>query len=74
MEQNNNNNVTIDELALMIQKGFNETAKKVDVDQRFDKIEQRLDKIESLLLGNYKRRIEKLEEDFKDFKEALAIK
>ena len=74
MEQNNNNNVTIDELALMIQKGFNETAKKVDVDQRFDKIEQRLDKIESLLLGNYKRRIEKLEEDFKEFKEALAIK
>ena len=50
MEQHNNNNVTIDELALMIQKGFNETAKKVDVDQRFDKIEQRLDKIESLLL------------------------
>ena len=74
MEQHNNNNVTIDELALMIQKGFNETAKKVDVDQRFDKIEQRLDKIESLLLGNYKRRIEKLEEDFKEFKEALAIK
>ena len=74
MEQNKNNIVTPDELVLMIQKGFNETAEKVDVDQHFDKIEQRLDKIEALLLGNYKRRIEKLEEDFKEFKEALAIK
>lgn len=42
-------NITIDDLAMMVQKGFedtskkiDETAKKKDVDKRFDKIDDRL--------------------------------
>lgn len=45
-------NITIDDLAMMVQRGFQEnqkelekTAKKTDVDKRFDKVEKRLDKI-----------------------------
>ncbi|MBU3942831.1 hypothetical protein KKA24_02505 [Patescibacteria group bacterium] len=57
-----NNNVTTEDLARMIQNGFNETAKKVDVDQRFDIIEERLD------------RIEKLETNMTELRQALALK
>ena len=34
-----NKNITIDDLAGMVQKGFEETAKKDEVNERFDKIE-----------------------------------
>lgn len=37
-------NLTIEDLAIMVKRGFDETAKKVDVDARFEKIEARLDK------------------------------
>jgi len=63
-------NITIDELAVMVQKGFNETAKKTDmelkfkeIDRRFDKVETRLGKIEYLLSG----------EDIKELKGLLAV-
>jgi hypothetical protein len=65
----------------MIQKGFEETAKKSDMDVRFeqvekkfDKIETRLGKIETLLVADHGRRIEKLETDVKDIKDMLAFK
>ncbi len=38
--------ITNEILARMIAKGFEETAKKADVDERFDKVDQRLDKVE----------------------------
>lgn len=57
----------------MIQKGFEETAKKIEVDARFDKIEGRLETIEKLLIANHRRRIEKIEEDIKELKNLLAI-
>ena len=83
-----NKNITTEDLAIMIQKGFKETAKKEEVNQqfegvnqqfegvnqRFDRVEQRLEKIEKLILADHKRRIEKLEENVKDLKELLAIK
>lgn len=43
-------NITIDDLAVMVQKGFEETATKEQVDVRFDKVEGRLDKVEGRLM------------------------
>lgn len=67
-------NITIEDLARMIQKGFLETAKKAEVDKRFDKVEDRLERIEKLILADHKRRIEKLEIEVKELKELLAVK
>jgi len=58
--------ITIDDLAIMVQKGFNETAKKADVDKRFDRIES--------ILNKHDVRIEKLEVDVRNLKEALVVK
>ena len=41
-------NITIEDLASMVQKGFKETAKRNEVNSRFDIVENRLDKIEKL--------------------------
>ncbi|OGZ20588.1 MAG: hypothetical protein A2654_02530 [Candidatus Nealsonbacteria bacterium RIFCSPHIGHO2_01_FULL_43_31] len=69
-----NKNITIDDLAGMVQKGFEETAKKDEVNERFDKIEDRLESIEKLILADHKRRIEKLEDEVKELRELLAVK
>ena len=57
-------NITIDELATMVQKGFgevtNQMAKKSDMELGFKEVNKRLDKIENLVLANHKKRIEKL--------------
>lgn len=74
-------NITIEDLAGMVQKGFNETAKKKEVDRRFNEISKRfnevdkhLEKIEKLLIVNHRERIERLEMEVKNLKELLAIK
>ena len=67
-------NITIDDLARMIQKGFLETARKDEVNKRFDKIEDRLESIEKLILADHKRRLEKLESEVKELKELLAVR
>jgi hypothetical protein len=67
-------NITIDELARMVAKGFVETAKMTEVNLRFDKIDGRLDKIEKLILADHKLRIERLEDEVKYLKELLVIK
>lgn len=67
-------NVTIDDLARMVQKGFLETAKRDEVNKRFDKVEDRLERIEKLILADHKRRIERLEIEVKELKELLAVK
>lgn len=64
---------TIDDLARMVAKGFEETAKKADMDRQFKDVNFRLDKIENLILVDHKRRIEKLELDIKELKNALAM-
>lgn len=66
--------VTIEDLARMVQKGFQETAKRDEVNHRFDIIEDRLEKIEKLILADHKRRIEKLEAEVKELKELLAAR
>jgi len=66
-------NVTIDDLAVMVQKGFNGVDKRFDematktemnarfdvVSKRFDKVEARLGKIENLLSNDYKKCLKK---------------
>lgn len=69
-----NKNTTIDDLARMIQKGFLETAKKTEVNKRFDKVDNRLERIEKLLIAEHRRRIERLEIDVKELKGLLAVK
>lgn len=43
--------ITIESLALMVQKGFEETAKKADVDKRFEQVDKRFDGIDNRLDG-----------------------
>ena len=73
--------VTIEDLARMVQKGFDETAKKIDMDARFDgvqerfnAVEMRLDRIEKFLLEEHRRSIEKLEDQMQEVRNALALK
>jgi len=49
-------NITIDDLARMVKKGFDETAKKEDIISGFDIVGNRLDKIEKLILTDHKKR------------------
>lgn len=67
-------NITTEDLARMIQKGFLETAKKAEVNKRFDKVEDRLERIEKLLIAEHRRRIERLEKDVSDLKGLFAVK
>lgn len=77
-------NITIDELAVMVQKGFEGSAKDINkrfdgvdkrfdgVDKRFDRVEKRLDRIEKLILADHKERIEKLEMEVRELKALLV--
>lgn len=66
--------VTIEEIAVMIQRGFKEGARQLDVDKRFDNVDARLERIERLILVDHKRRIERLEAEMKYLKDTFAIK
>ncbi len=70
-------NITIDDLAVMVQKGFNEVSGKMatraDMNARFNDVNKRFDRIEKLILENHKRRIEKLETEIKELKELFAV-
>jgi len=73
---------TIDDLARMVQKGFENTATKDDLvevntrldgmDKRFDKIDTR-DHIENLLLRAHDNRIERLEDKMRVVETALEV-
>jgi archaellum component FlaC len=60
--------VTIEDLAVMVKKGFD------GVDKRFDGVDDRLDRIEKLMLVDHKHRIERLEEQVKNLRDLLAVK
>lgn len=53
--------ITIEDLAVMVKRGFDETAKQSEVNKRFDRIETRLNDIENTLLKNHEERIKRLE-------------
>jgi len=73
--ENQKQNITIDDLAGMVQKGFDGVDKRFDkVDLRFDKVEARLETIEKLHIVNHRETIEKLETEVKELKELLAVK
>lgn len=67
-----NKNITIDDSAIMVQKGFEGTAK--DMKSGFDGVNMRLDKIENLILAEHRRRIEKPETELKKLKDMLLLK
>ena len=64
---------TIDELARMINEGFNRTATREDVKGVAERLTARLDRIENLILKDYGQRIETLEKQVKKLMEALAV-
>jgi len=67
--------MTIDTLAVMINRGFEGVDKRFeDVDKRFDAVDARLERIEKLILADHKRRIERLEVEMRDLKDLLAVK
>lgn len=61
-----NHEITIDQLAIMVAKGFENIEKRFDgVGKRFDKVDERLDDLDyrlSKIEGNHERRIDILEE------------
>jgi len=67
-------NTTIDDLAVMVQKGFEETATKSELRSLETKMDKRFDKIEKIILADYGDRIEKLELEVKELKDLLAFK
>ncbi len=63
-----NKKITIDQLAVMINNGFEKTATKdqlFDVEKKFEKrfndVDKRFDKIENILFEDQNKKIEKLE-------------
>jgi len=73
--------ITIEDLVMMVKRGFNETAKKADLDNPIIEVEnlsksvnKKLDKIEKIVVLDHDHRIKKLEDDMKEVKSVLAIK
>jgi len=66
--------ITIDDLALMVGKGFQSVDKRFDeVDKRLDRMDKRFDRIEKLILTEHKERIEKLEMQVKELRDLIAF-
>lgn len=65
--------ITIDDLAVMVQKGFAETATKIELKAMESRIDKRFDKLEKVVLESHQRRIEKLEAEVKDLRELFAM-
>ena len=57
-----NKKITIEKLAAMVHEGFKETAKKVDMDAGFKKIDERLRNVETKLEEDFRPRIRTLED------------
>ncbi len=66
---------TIDDLARMVQKGFEETATRGDVSEintRLDKMDTHLDHIENLLIRAHENRLEILEDKMRIIETAMG--
>ena len=89
MEQkkyNNNNGVTLDDLAGMIKTGFDEAGKELkdfrvevderfeQVDKRFEQVDKRFDRIENLTVTDHRHRLEYLELEVQRIKDMFAFK
>jgi hypothetical protein len=69
--------ITINDLAIMVQKGFNEVtenmATKTELNSLEGRVNKRFDKIEKLILEDYRKRIERLESEMRDLRETFAM-
>jgi len=65
----NGKNITIDELAAMVQEGFANTASKLDMESGFKSVNERLDRLEK-----QNQRMDNLEQRMKRIEDALVIK
>lgn len=73
-------NTTIENLASMVKRGFDETgrkldetAKKKDVDERFNRVEERLETIEQLMLKQHSFEIHELKKRMKRVEDLFAL-
>ena len=74
--------ITTEELAVMIKRGFDETAKKVDMEARFEEtatkqdvadIRRDITRIENILIEGLQRRLERVEDDMRLVKTKARI-
>ena len=65
-------NITIDDLAIMINKGFDDVTKEMR--SGFQQNDRRFDKIESLMLVEHRTRIERLEKKVERLEGLLAAR
>jgi hypothetical protein len=71
-------NTTIEDLAIMVKEGFDRTAEglndlKVSMDNQFSEVNHRLDNIEHLVTGEYRIRVERLEENVSTLMKATGL-
>lgn len=73
--------ITIDDLAVMVKSGFDETAKKKDVDEqlgrigeRLGRVEEKVDNIEKLILKQHTFEIQDLKKRMKRMEDLFAMK
>ena len=68
--------ITTDQLAVMIKRGFDDTAKKKDLDEvkfQVGHIEERLENIEKLLLKQHSFQIQNHEKRLKRIESLMAV-
>lgn len=72
--------ITIDELAVMVQKGFagndkrfDETVTKEELKSLKNEIVKRFDRLEKVLVAGHEKRIEHLEHEVKELRELFAM-
>src|SRR3989344_3567719 len=69
--------ITLDDLARMVKVGFDETAKKVDMDKRFEQVDKRFDRLETRMdrfetrLAHIDARITVIERDIAEIRKEL---
>lgn len=69
--------ITIENLALMIQRGFDETAQKTDVEIRFGQVDKRLEKIEGEMRDgflNINARLSNIEQDMAEIQKHFVYR
>lgn len=70
-------NITIDDLAGMVKRGFDETAKKQELDlvkRDVHTIKERIENIEKILLKQHSSQIQRLEKRLKRLEDLFALK
>ncbi len=67
-------NMTIEDLARMVQKDFNETATKMQLENVEKRLEQRIDNIEKIILKQHGTQIINLERRMNRLEDMFAVK